>query len=349
MADRDYDNRRRGYDQDWRERERWRSGEAGVDRGYGRGMDEDTYRRRDEERFGRSPSQDYGRMGRDMGRDYDRGEGRYRQMMDTGPSQWQRDMGGGLSMDPDEYYARYDQRFGDEGRFYRRDDERMVGREMDEGRFYGRGVDENRGYMPSPMRGRGMDEGRYYGRGMPEASYGRGDPDMRMRFDPVRGYGRMQQHRFGAGGPGMLGLEGGFGGEDMRDEMMQRSQGRGPKGYRRSDERIREDINDRLMQHHWADSTEVDVQVKDGEVTLMGTVADRRTKREIEDVAEAVLGVHEVQNLLRIRREEPMLGRGREEDGSMRQQGQQAQGTGSFQQQQPSMKASTTGHEKNRV
>lgn len=78
--------------------------------------------------------------------------------------------------------------------------------------------------------------------------------------------------------------------------------GRGPQGYRRSDERIREDINDRLTDDEWLDATHIEVAVADGEVTLTGQVESRRDKRRAEDIAEAVSGVGDVQNLLRIQR-----------------------------------------------
>lgn len=79
--------------------------------------------------------------------------------------------------------------------------------------------------------------------------------------------------------------------------------GRGPKGYRRSDERIEEEINEALTRHGNIDATEIEVKVKDGEVTLTGTVDSREAKREAEDVAEECSGVHNVQNNLRVQRE----------------------------------------------
>lgn len=75
--------------------------------------------------------------------------------------------------------------------------------------------------------------------------------------------------------------------------------GRGPKGYRRSDDRIREDVNDRLTDHQYLDASDIDVTVKDCEVTLSGKVFDRTDKRLAEDIAEAVPGVKNVQNNLR--------------------------------------------------
>ncbi len=76
--------------------------------------------------------------------------------------------------------------------------------------------------------------------------------------------------------------------------------GRGPEGYRRSDERIREDVCQRLTVHGEVDARGIEVKVEGCEVTLTGTVPDRRTKRTAENVAEAVSGVKDVHNQLRI-------------------------------------------------
>lgn len=77
--------------------------------------------------------------------------------------------------------------------------------------------------------------------------------------------------------------------------------GRGPKGYRRSDERIREEISDRLTTHPDIDASDIDIQVSRGIVTLNGTVEDRREKRLAEFIAEDALGVDDVQNRLKVR------------------------------------------------
>ena len=76
--------------------------------------------------------------------------------------------------------------------------------------------------------------------------------------------------------------------------------GRGPRGYRRSDERIREEVNDRLTDHGDIDASEIEVNVMDGDVVLEGFVDDRRTKRLAEDIAESVSGVRDVINHLRV-------------------------------------------------
>jgi hypothetical protein len=74
---------------------------------------------------------------------------------------------------------------------------------------------------------------------------------------------------------------------------------RGPKNYRRSDERIQEDVCDALM-YSELDASDVSVDVRDAVVVLQGTVPERRLKRAIEDVAARCRGVVDVQNEIRI-------------------------------------------------
>lgn len=80
--------------------------------------------------------------------------------------------------------------------------------------------------------------------------------------------------------------------------------GRGPRGYKRSDERICEEICDRLEAHGEIDARDIEVKVENGEVTLTGTTPDRRTKRLAESVADTVRGVLDVHNELRLGRGE---------------------------------------------
>ncbi|HYE47486.1 MAG TPA: BON domain-containing protein [Caulobacter sp.] len=87
--------------------------------------------------------------------------------------------------------------------------------------------------------------------------------------------------------------------------------GRGPKDYRRSDDRIREDVNDRLTDDAHIDASNIQVAVKEGEVTLSGSVDSRFAKRHAEDLAERISGVRHVQNNLRV-----------QEQGGRRDQGQ---------------------------
>ena len=78
--------------------------------------------------------------------------------------------------------------------------------------------------------------------------------------------------------------------------------GRGPKDYKRSDDRIREEIADRLTDDDRVDASEISIQVQNGEVTLTGTVNDRGQKRRAEDLAESISGVREVANNIRVSR-----------------------------------------------
>jgi osmotically-inducible protein OsmY len=76
--------------------------------------------------------------------------------------------------------------------------------------------------------------------------------------------------------------------------------GRGPRGYQRTDDRIREDVCERLTEDPWIDASDIEVTVRAAEVTLSGTVRERGDKRHAEDVAERVSGVREVRNNLRV-------------------------------------------------
>lgn len=79
--------------------------------------------------------------------------------------------------------------------------------------------------------------------------------------------------------------------------------GKGPRGYTRSDDRIREDIHDRLTDDWMLDATNITVTVSSGEITLDGTVNSREDKRRAEDLAEHVSGVRHVQNNLRVQQQ----------------------------------------------
>ena len=76
--------------------------------------------------------------------------------------------------------------------------------------------------------------------------------------------------------------------------------GRGPKNYQRSDERIREDVCERLTADDDIDASDLEVTVAAGVVTLSGEVDHRHDKRRAEDIAESVRGVRDVENHIRI-------------------------------------------------
>jgi hypothetical protein len=89
--------------------------------------------------------------------------------------------------------------------------------------------------------------------------------------------------------------------------------GRGPQNWRRPDERIREDICELMTEDEDLDPSNLEVHVKDGEVTLTGTVAGRRDKCHAERLAERVSGVVDVHNRLQLQRTQ-------DTSGGMRQQ-----------------------------
>jgi osmotically-inducible protein OsmY len=150
------------------------------------------------------------------------------------------------------------------------------------GGYYG--GEWERGYQGRREEGRGSSTG-FYGQRMDRASernYGVG----------YSGYGE-EQHR-GDDDRGLL---------ERAGDWLQRKLGKAPKGYQRSDERIREDVCDLIMRRGDLDASDVTVLVASGEVTLTGTVRDRHTKRRLEDLTEDVLGVNDVHNQIKVRRE----------------------------------------------
>ena len=74
--------------------------------------------------------------------------------------------------------------------------------------------------------------------------------------------------------------------------------GIGPRSYQRTDERIVDEINDRLTVHGDINASEVEVTADQGEVILRGTVENRRCKRLAEEIADSVAGVRDVRNEL---------------------------------------------------
>jgi osmotically-inducible protein OsmY len=76
--------------------------------------------------------------------------------------------------------------------------------------------------------------------------------------------------------------------------------GRGPKGYKRADERIREDVCELLTRSEYLDASNIEVTVRDGTVMLSGSVQDRRSKRMAEDLSQDISGVTDVQNQIRV-------------------------------------------------
>ena len=76
--------------------------------------------------------------------------------------------------------------------------------------------------------------------------------------------------------------------------------GIGPRGYRRDDARIHDDVCDALTDDDALDASDISVSVQEGVVRLAGTVPHRLMKRLAEDLAETCPGVRDVENALRV-------------------------------------------------
>lgn len=159
-----------------------------------------------------------------------------------------------------------------------------------------RGARDVRGYTPPSAEE--WRRSRSYGVGYS------GSDDNYLPFGNRSSYGpggRYETQASGAGGVGYMGDPRGR--DQPRPGLLGKLFNRGPKGYQRSDERLREDISERLMQAGNIDSSEVSVSVSSGAVTLEGTVPDRYMKHSIEDLVDACPGVQDIDNRIRVNRE----------------------------------------------
>lgn len=176
---------------------------------------------------------------------------------------------------------------------------------FDEDRPWTSGGEDDERFAPSRLPFGPEHGGRRGGAFADEDAWRRGGG---YRDDRFRGYGESigVDERPGHAYP--RGDSGDFG--DRAEGFGSRARphhGKSPMGYTRSDERIREDVCDRLMQGS-IDPSRVAVRVSEGEVTLEGSVEDRRAKHLLENVASSVAGVKDVDNRLKIR--------GRDDDDS---------------------------------
>lgn len=156
---------------------------------------------------------------------------------------------------------------------------------------YGRDVSQ----QGSQFGDRGVqNQGGLYGQGgYNEGMYGQGG--MQQRYGS-QGYGGYQ----GGGQQGVGALQGGWNQQSAGQGIGQSFRGKGPSGYVRSDERIKEIVCEVLTDHDQIDATNIEINVKNGEITLSGTVDDRRQKRLAEDAIENLPFVKDVTNQLRV-------------------------------------------------
>ncbi|HEY6432671.1 MAG TPA: BON domain-containing protein [Acetobacteraceae bacterium] len=274
---RDRDRPRREDNRDW-----YRRAEDYRREGYGRGQDRDYGR----ESYGRDwndRSQDRGYSNEWQGRDRSR---------DTA-GDWYR---GNTDRDRDEWAGRHGRE--DWARGYRR----MPGYGDMMGGAPGGAWGFSEEYGRDPAWDYGRPSGYGYGGGYGyEGGYGRD----RSRYDEGRDYRSRGPERgfWDRASDEVSSWFGDEGAERRRRDDARRDmhRGRGPRGYTRSDERIREDVSDRLTDNPILDAIEIEVAVASGEVTLNGHVDSRYSKRLAEDIAEDVSGVRHVQNNLRVR------------------------------------------------
>jgi hypothetical protein len=111
-----------------------------------------------------------------------------------------------------------------------------------------------------------------------------------------------QDDGFGYGGQGGYGESRGDPTGRGASERAGGHRGRGPRNILRSDERIADDLIERLTRNEDIDASEILVAVDAGNVTLTGEVPERRMKHLAEDLAAAVQGVRDVQNRLQVDR-----------------------------------------------
>jgi len=87
---------------------------------------------------------------------------------------------------------------------------------------------------------------------------------------------------------------------EMDKRMAGQHRGKGPRGYSRSDDRIKEDVCERLSDDSYVDASDIDIKVEGSEVVLTGNVNSREEKRRAEEIAEAISGVRNVENRLKV-------------------------------------------------
>lgn len=208
----------------------------------------------------------------------------------------------------------------------------------DEGRFqYGR---RGAAGWQGPEQGYGPEQSGYgargdggYGspRGYGSHSYSYGPPEQHRGWEgPPRreaegssygGYGPQGYAGYGTRGGNYAAVSGGrwmgegYGGPSPEELEQNRydfgrwgtisragrtPQQRWPKSYTRSDERIREDLYERILQHNYIDASDVSIAVSEGNVTLEGTVPERHMKHDIENIADECPGVKEIDNRIRV-------------------------------------------------
>lgn len=113
--------------------------------------------------------------------------------------------------------------------------------------------------------------------------------------------GREQQNLRGGGQQNLRG------GQQTRSDLSFTGQrgnssfaGVGPKQYRRTDERITDDVVEKLTADPRIDASQIEVRVRDGIVTMSGYVPERMQRLAAEQMIDRIGGVVDITNDLRV-------------------------------------------------
>lgn len=91
--------------------------------------------------------------------------------------------------------------------------------------------------------------------------------------------------------------------DDIRSEASRETHfGKGPKGYKRSPERIQEEACELLARDWYLDATDIEVSVEDNCLVLKGEVHSRKDKRHAEALVENISGIDDVINQIKIKK-----------------------------------------------
>ena len=108
-----------------------------------------------------------------------------------------------------------------------------------------------------------------------------------------------QGHPYEADTGQFAGMAEGVGAGPAREAHLP-SRRRMARAYRRTDERVRDDICERLFHSSAVDTADVSVEVRDGVVIFEGTVPHRGMRYALEDIAAQCMGVVDIENRVRV-------------------------------------------------
>ena len=190
---------------------------------------------------------------------------------------------------------------------------------------FGQGSYGSQGASYGGYGSQGLSSGRQYGQGSSMGPFEPSGGSYGSRTSFAQEYNRAMRHEpqggYDTGFGGSFGSSSGYGqsnqygsgrgsqydqqymdqGASGQGGWLQSLRGKGPKGYTRSDERLKEDICERLTHHPAIDASDVEIEAKQGVVTLTGSVTQRQAKHQIEDLVEDVSGVKDIENRISVR------------------------------------------------